>query len=96
MTELTREQAVALYHSNFWVDMSPRQIAEFQLSTPWLCMPFDVFQKAVETTLGRSVWTHEFADQKQLLTELYGDRPAPTFAEILEMIPEGKRVLVVT
>ena len=26
-----------------------------------LCMPFSIFQEAVEKTLGRPVWTHEFA-----------------------------------
>jgi hypothetical protein len=92
---MTREQAVALYESKFWEPMTALARALLQLQEPRLCMPFDVFHQAVEEALGRSVWTHEFARGEQLLRELLGDRPAPTFGEIVGLIPEAKRLIVV-
>ena len=92
--QLTKEQAVALYESKFWEPMSALERATFQLSQSRLCMPFAVFHAAVEETLGRSVWTHEFANVEALVAELLGDRPAPTFDEIVNMIPEEKRLIV--
>jgi len=93
---VTKEQAVKLAESGFWKDLTHRQIAEFQFNEPLLCMPFAVFHEAVEKTLGRSVWTHEFAlAYDAIKAELMGERPAPTFAEILELIPAEKRVVLV-
>ena len=94
MNEITREQALELAASEFWKGMTDRQIAEFQLHTKLMCMPFDVFHEAVEKALGRSVWTHEFAYSEQLRAELRGESPAPSFQEIMNMIPEGKRIIV--
>lgn len=91
--ELTQEQAVALFNSNFWESMTDQQIAEFQLNTERLCMPFGVFHRAVEVALGRSVWTHEFASD-HLRKELAGEKSAPTLAEIIALIPEEKRVII--
>jgi hypothetical protein len=93
---LTEAQAVALYDSGFWKQLSPREIAEFQMFTSRLCMPFEVFHEAIEKTLGRSVWTHDFGlNQAGLQAELRGELPAPSFAEIFALIPADKRVLVV-
>jgi hypothetical protein len=88
---MTEEQAVKLAASEFWKELTPRQIAEL------LCMPFDVFHEAIEKALGRSVWTHEFAfgGLDRMKAELLGERPAPTFADILALIPEEKRLLLV-
>lgn len=91
--ELTPEQAKALAASGFWKKMTHRERAEFQLRTPLLCMPFDVFHEAVEKALRHPVWTHQFA--KRRLAELCGDVSAPTFAEVLAMIPADKRIVVV-
>lgn len=96
MAELTKEQAIALAESGFWENMTSREIAKFQLHTRKLCMPFGVFHKAVEEALGRPVWTHEFAGMESLQAELRGEKAAPSFREIVEMIPAEKRVLVVT
>lgn len=92
--EITTDEAKALYESKFWEGMTPQAIAEFQLYQPRLCMPFQVFHKAVETTLGRPVWTHEFAFADLLKAELRGDRPPPTLAEILDLVPADKRILL--
>ena len=74
--------------------MTYRQIAEFQLEQDKLCMPFDVFHEAIEKTLGRPVFTHEFAFRQQLRKELYGEKEAPTFEEICALIPEEKLILI--
>jgi hypothetical protein len=60
-----------------------------------LCMPFDVFHEAVEKTLGRPVWTHEFGlNFDGLKAELLGEKPASTMEEIINLIPEDKRVVI--
>lgn len=92
--ELTREQALALYATGWWRDLNVRVVAEFQLSIHTLCMPWAEYHGAVVLALGREVYTHEFVDPETLLRELRGDKPAPTIAEILRMLPEDKRIVV--
>ena len=92
--QLTREQAVELGKSGFWAELTAREIAEFQLFTEQLCMPFDVFHKAIEEALGRPVWTHEFASAGTLRAELRGDKGQPSLNEIIDLIPEDKRIIV--
>lgn len=93
---MTKEDAIRLYESKFWEDMDYRQRAIFQMHEEKLCMPFDVFHEAVEKTLGRPVWTHEFGlNYDGIKAELNGKRPAPTMEEIINMIPKDKRVLVI-
>ena len=57
---MTTKEAIKLYESGFWSEMSFAQRAKFQLYEPKLCMPFSIFQEAMEKTLGRPVFTHEF------------------------------------
>lgn len=72
-----------------------RQRAEFQMMQDILCMPFGAFHEAIETTLGRPVFTHEFGlNWEGLKNELFNGAPAPSFDEIINLIPEGKRVLI--
>jgi hypothetical protein len=94
--ELTLEQALVLGATGFWRDMTPRQIAEFQLYTSLLCMPFSVFHQAVEETLGRPVFIHEFGSigTEVLKRELRGEKAAPSFDEILALIPTDKRLTI--
>jgi len=96
MGELTQEQAIELAESKFWEKMTQQDIAEFQLFTPQLCMPFDVFHQALETALGRPVWTHELGLNAQGIKDelMLGKRP-PTLTEIMDLIPEDKRMIVV-
>ena len=90
-----REAALALVDKKWWEGKSFREIAEFQMSTAELCMPFDKFQEAVEKTLGRPVFTHEFGmNVEGLWKELFENGEAPSFEEILNMIPEEKRIVV--
>lgn len=90
MKQLTKEQAIAFYQTKCYENMSYRQKAEFQIEQDRLCMPFDVFHEAIENTLGRPVFTHEFVNREGLRKELYGEKEPPTFEEILNLIPEEK------
>lgn len=92
---MTQEQAVKLYESKWYENRLPIDLASFQLFEERLCMPFGIFHEAVEKALGRSVWTHEFADPENLQKELLGDKPKPTLEEILNLIPEDKRIILV-
>ena len=63
---MTEEEALAKYNSKWWESASYLEIVQFQLYEERLCMPFDIFQLAVEKVLGRPVWTHEFANADRL------------------------------
>lgn len=90
-----KEAAIALAEAKHWEGMTHQERARFQLHTVELTMPFGVFQEAMEKTLGRPVWTHEFGlNLDGLIKEMNGDAPAPTMAQILELIPAEKRVVV--
>jgi hypothetical protein len=92
---MTKEQAIALAESEFWKEMSYRERATFQLFEELLCMPFEVFHEAVEKTLGRPVFSHEFGmNWEGLKSELIGAKSPPTIDEILNMIPEEKRIVM--
>lgn len=92
---LTREQAIRLFDSEWWKDRTPEEIVKFQLFEDRLCMPFSEFHEAVRVVLGRPVFTHEFGSSGGLRKEYLGEKPAPTFEEIMSIIPADKRVLVV-
>ncbi len=96
--EITRRQAIKLYNSNWWKDVSARDIVALQLFNGRLLMDFGDFHAAVEEELGRSVWTHEFCSSNvdNLRAEFLGDAPAPSFEEIVNLIPAEKRVILVT
>lgn len=93
---VTKEQAIALAKSGFWKNLSYRERATFQLFEEKLCMPWEVFHEAIEKTLGRPVYTHEFAGKNmdRLKSELVGERSAPTVDEILNLIPAEKRIVI--
>ena len=95
MKQLTKDQAIRLAESSFWEEMSAKEIADFQMNQNLLCMPFEVFHKALEEVLGRPVFTHELAFDP-IRAELRGERSKPTFDEVLNLIPESKRILVIT
>lgn len=92
---MTKEQAIKLAESKFWEGMSHRDIAGFQLFEEFLCMPFSVFHEAVEKSLGRPVFTHEFGiGVDGLKKEFLGVREHPTFEEIVNLIPKDKRIIL--
>lgn len=90
-----KEKAIELYHSNWWEGLSYREIAGFQLFTTELCCPFDVFHEAVEKSLGRPVFTHEFGlNYLSICKEFLEERKQPTLEEIINLIPEDKRIVL--
>lgn len=95
MKQLTKEQAIAFCENKCYEGMTSRQIVEFQMEQDRLCVPFDVFHKAIEEALGRPVYTHEFGlNREGLRKELIGEKEPPTLAEIINLIPEDKRILI--
>lgn len=94
MKQLTKEQAIAFGENKCYEDMTYRQIAEFQIEQDKLCMPFNVFHEAMEKTLGRPVFTHEFAFRDGIRKELYGEKKPPTFEEICALIPKEKLIVI--
>ena len=87
--------AIAMTETEWWKGLPAWQIAKFQLFTTELCMPFSEFHRAVESALGRSVWTHEFGmNYDGLVQEFLGERDAPTMQEIFDLIPAEKRLVI--
>jgi hypothetical protein len=92
---MNKDDAIFLYESKFWEPMSHRDRAVFQMFEDKLCMPFGVFHEAIEKTLGRPVYTHEFGlNREGLQKELMGEAPTPSMEEIMNLIPEHKRIVV--
>jgi len=95
MEQLTTEQAIAFAESGAWQKLDAKALALFQMEQDKLCMPFGEFHKAVEETLGRPVWTHEFGlNRDGLLAEMQGKASAPSFAEILALLPADRTMVV--
>ena len=90
-----KEAAIAMAASMWWLGKSPREICDVQLFTQEVCMDFGDFQAALEAALGRPVWTHELAlDYNGIVAEYLGNKPAPTMQDIIDLIPEGKRIIL--
>lgn len=94
MKQLTQAEAVEMYESGKWQEMKPDERAAIQLAQRFLFMPFGEFHKAVEETLGRPVWTHEFAFKQRLIDELIGKVGAPTMEDIINLIPADKLIVI--
>ncbi len=60
MKQLSSEEAIEFANKEKYRFMSKYEIAAWQLHQECLCMPFNVFHEAIEYTLGRPVFTHEF------------------------------------
>ena len=94
MKQLTRKEAIYMYDNGDWKHMTLEQRAKFQFLQEKLCMPFDKFHEAIEKTLKRPVYTHEFAlNREGLHNELFGDGDPPSMEELIEMLPENKTIV---
>jgi hypothetical protein len=92
---MTKEEAIKLYNSGFWKQMTHEDIAKFQVMEDRLCMPVEVFHEAITKALGRPVFTHEFGlNRDGLIQELFQGAPIPKLEEIINLIPEEKRILI--
>lgn len=92
MDQLTKEQAIAMAENELYKTMDFREIAEFQIQQKFLCMPFSVFHEAVEKTVKRPVFTHEFGSIgcEGLKKEIFEGKEPPSFKEILDIIVRTK------
>ena len=94
-TTMTEEQAIEFGKNEAWKDMTHTERAKFQMTVRLLCMPFAVFHEAMEKTLDRPVYIHEFGlNWHGLIAELFEGGEPPTMQEIVDMIPADKRVIV--
>lgn len=92
---MTRDEAIVLAKSEWWIGRDPIEVFWFQFNEPLLCMDFGAFHEAAEKSLGRPVFTHEFADPDRLRAEFLKERPAPSLVDILAMLPAEKTIVVV-
>lgn len=93
--QLTTEEAIEFHDSDAWKELDFGQRARFQMSQKKLCMPFSVFHEAIEKTLGRPVFSHEFGmNYDGISDELFKGAAPPTIKEIMGMIPVDKRLIL--
>ena len=60
-THLTKEEAAAYAATEWYKNKTAQEIVDFQLFEDRLCMPIDLFHKALEEALGRPVKSEEFS-----------------------------------
>lgn len=95
-TSIGKEKALELYGSGWWKEKTAKEVAVFQMTTNEPCMPFGDFHEALEKALGRPVWTHELAMNRDgIMEELLNGKPAPSMEEIIGLIPKEKLMVVV-
>jgi len=92
--QLTKEQAIKMFESKVWMEWTAEQVVRFQLFQKLLCMDFSHFHRCIQEVLGRQVYTHEFAFRDELLKEYLGAKETPTFEDIINLIPEEKRLII--
>ena len=94
MEQLTEKQAITFAESKVWELWTNEEIVRFQLFQKRLCMDFSRFHEAIEAVLDRPVYTHEFAYIDELKKEYLGAKKPLTLTEIIELIPEDKRLVI--
>lgn len=94
MKQFTKEEAIEFYNGGEWKSWTHEQIVRMQLFNQFLAVPFGRFHEAIEAVLGRPVYTHEFANQENIIKEYLGAKDAPTLEEIIDLIPAEKRILI--
>lgn len=92
--QISKEDAIELANSKDWKSWTDDEIVSFQLFNNCLSMPFSSFHKAIESVLNRPVFTHEFAFQDHLIHEYFGTKPSSSWEDIINLIPEDKRILI--
>ena len=94
MEQLTKEQAILFSNFVEWKHWTSEEIVRFQLFQDKLCMDFLHFHKATEEVLERDVFVHEFSNPDNLIKEYLGAKEPPTLDEIINLIPEDKRLII--
>lgn len=93
---MTKKEAFEKFHTKWWEQCSDDEIVQFQLFERKLCMPWSRFMHALCNVLGRDVFAHELASSnlENIKSELEGKREPPALAEILELIPSDKSIII--
>lgn len=96
MQQLSKDQALAIAESGVWKNWNSEDVVRFQLFQKRLCMDFSRFHEAVNAVFGRPVFTHEFASSNidNIINEYLDKTQAPTFDEIINLIPAEKRIII--
>ena len=94
MKQLTKKQATEFYESKVWETWTDEQIVRLQLFQRLVCVKWSRFHEAIEIVLDRPVYTHEFAFDSELKKEYLGVKTKPTIEEIIDLIPEEKRIMI--
>jgi hypothetical protein len=93
--DMTKEQAINLYNSEFYKELTDYEKVKFQLFEKRLCMPFSIFHEAIEKVLGRFVYPHELdLNYESIVKEFLGECEKPSIEDIINLIPEDKRIIV--
>ena len=96
MEQFTKEEAIAIADSGVWKDLDNEEIVKLQLFQYRLCMDFGRFHEAMEKVLDRPIFTHEFTSSNydNLIEEYLGEKDSPSYEDIINLIPEEKRVII--
>ena len=93
---LTKEEAIRIYDTREYEEWNDREKVAAMLYGRLLCMPFEVFHAAIERVLKRPVYTHELGlNWKGIVKEFEGIGKKPTIGEIINLIPEEKKLLII-
>lgn len=82
MKQFTREEAIRIYESRVWKDMTDEQIVKLQLFQKMISVPFQRYHEALENVLGRRIFTSEFDNSESLVKEYLSLNPEPGFEEV--------------
>jgi hypothetical protein len=94
MKQLTKNQAITLFESGAWKRWSNDKLVWFQLNQNCLCVDWGHFRGAIESVLGREVYSHEFGVNRQgLIDEFKGIVAPPSLDDIISMIPMEKIII---
>ena len=74
MKNLTAAEAETMGKTHLYESMSHFERAEFQLQQEFLCFPWPVFCRSIESVLGRRVQIAEMLDTGKLLEECRSKR----------------------
>lgn len=92
--QLTEQQAIQFGESEVWKTWTPEQVVRFQLFQRKICLDFSHFMMCLRIVLDLPVYTHELCNMDYLKEEYLGVKSAPTFGEIINLIPQEKRIII--
>lgn len=90
--QFTKEEAIALAESKWWLKKGTTEIAIIQLFQEKLNCQFDVFHEAIEKTLERPVFTHEFAEIERLQDEMQKKLEYVNVDFIISVLPDKNNI----